>query len=352
MKMTNIVLLSQLSKGSGNLHTIERIRTYLCEANYICSLLSPDEFDTGDDFSQYLTSHEIKLVIGLHAFRAGKLLQDSNTPHIIIIGGTDVNEMYRDANKFQVMTKSIMSARKVVVFSHFLLQRTKELWPELSTEKVVIIKQAVMTLDSSRFSLYNYIRHNHSDLYTDDLIVLICAGSIRPVKNPLYLVKVMSEFHQRKSNVVYVICGPIADKEYGANFKRIIESLPGIIYIPGLPLADTHAAIKQSFAFINSSNSEGMALAVLEAMMLKVPVIVRDIDGNKEIVKHQDTGLHFSTSEECISQVELLLGDKGIKEKIILSASNYINQEHSVKLEKTLYIEVVESCLKTINCNL
>lgn len=39
------------------------------------------------------------------------------------------------------------------------------------------------------------------------------------------------------------------------------------MYIPGLPLADAHAAIEQSFAFINSSNSEGMALAILEVML-------------------------------------------------------------------------------------
>ena len=32
-------------------------------------------------------------------------------------------------------------------------------------------------------------------------------------------------------------------------------------------------------------------------MLLNVPVIVRDIDGNKEIVKHKETGLLFSKPE-------------------------------------------------------
>lgn len=42
------------------------------------------------------------------------------------------------------------------------------------------------------------------------------------------------------------------------------NSLSGVIFIPGLPLTDAHAAIQQSFAYINCSNSEGMALAILE----------------------------------------------------------------------------------------
>jgi len=43
--------------------------------------------------------------------------------------------------------------------------------------------------------------------------------------------------------------------------------LPGVIYISGLERDDCHAAIRDSFALVNSSDSEGMALAILEVIL-------------------------------------------------------------------------------------
>ena len=43
---------------------------------------------------------------------------------------------------------------------------------------------------------------------------------------------------------------------------------PGVVYIPGLSTEDTHAVIKDSFALVNCSDSEGMALAILEVLSI------------------------------------------------------------------------------------
>ena len=39
---------------------------------------------------------------------------------------------------------------------------------------------------------------------------------------------------------------------------------PEIVYVPGLTIEDCHAAIGTSFCLVNSSESEGMASAILE----------------------------------------------------------------------------------------
>ena len=41
-------------------------------------------------------------------------------------------------------------------------------------------------------------------------------------------------------------------------------SHPEIVYVPGLAIEDCHAAIGTSFCLVNSSESEGMASAILE----------------------------------------------------------------------------------------
>ena len=64
-------------------------------------------------------------------------------------------------------------------------------------------------------------------------------------------------------------------------------------------LQDTHCLIQKSVALINCSLSEGQPTAVLEAQMMRTPVIVRDIPGNVAIVRHGQTGLVFTSTQVC-----------------------------------------------------
>ena len=42
------------------------------------------------------------------------------------------------------------------------------------------------------------------------------------------------------------------------------------MFIPGLPIEDCHAAIRDSFCLVNSSDSEGMAISILEVKYCKI----------------------------------------------------------------------------------
>lgn len=56
--------------------------------------------------------------------------------------------------------------------------------------------------------------------------------------------------------------------------------------------------LKQSDAFVLSSFSEGMPNAVLEAMAHALPVLVSDIDGNKELLTAVNCGFLFEKQDE------------------------------------------------------
>jgi len=74
-------------------------------------------------------------------------------------------------------------------------------------------------------------------------------------------------------------------------------SSPGLLYLGSLSLQDTHRLIKESFALVNSSLSEGQATAVLEAQAFGTVVIVKDIPSNQDIVQHDHTGLIYATPQ-------------------------------------------------------
>jgi hypothetical protein len=49
--------------------------------------------------------------------------------------------------------------------------------------------------------------------------------------------------------------------------------------------------------------------------------------------------------QECIAHTELLMNDETLRDKLIQSASEYVNLEHSLDTERRLYCDVVKSCL-------
>ncbi|XP_006813771.1 glycosyltransferase 1 domain-containing protein 1-like [Saccoglossus kowalevskii] len=106
-----------------------------------------------------------------------------------------------------------------------------------------------------------------------------------------------------------------------------------------------HAAIRDSFALVNSSLSKGMSAAILEAMDLGVPVIVRDIPGNASICKHNETGLLYNTPDDFVMQSKRLLGCKTLQRSLTKNAKVYIRQEHGVLKEKENYTKLINSLL-------
>ena len=54
-----------------------------------------------------IAEHETGLVIGVHAYRAGRILLGCRVPYVLVLGGTDMNVMLHDEPKRRVMLDAI-----------------------------------------------------------------------------------------------------------------------------------------------------------------------------------------------------------------------------------------------------
>ncbi|KAL8604676.1 hypothetical protein ACOMHN_013456 [Nucella lapillus] len=196
------------------------------------------------------------------------------------------------------------------------------------------------------FSLHATLQEHYGIEDSEDRHIFLLAGAIRPVKNPLYLVDCFSQWHQTCKKVLYVIVGPVLDQEYyRKEFQPALEKSEGVVHIPGLSFEEVHSAMTQCFAMVNSSESEGMSLAILEAMQLKLPVLVRNIMGNTAIIEDGRTGLLFSSPEEFREKASHLVSDGARRGKLIREATEYVTLHHSLKQEETAYLDIVQRCL-------
>lgn len=345
-----VLLLSPLTDGSGNKTTILRIKGQLEKNGFQCICKSPEDFKSPAACARFCKKNHVTLGIGIHAFKAGRLLKETDVPFTIILGGTDVNVMSKDEEKLSVMTQVLLKASHVVAFNALMLDCQRK-WPALDRSKCSIIPQGVCVFPSS-FSVRAYIRENYQRVVCDDLThMFLIAGGIRPVKNPLFLVKAFSEWQKRccaNFRSLLVILGPAVDEIYFKLFQSEIEELREIVYIPGLALEDCHAAVRDCFCLVNSSESEGMPITVLEAMSQSRPVLVRRNQGNCSIVQDRDTGLLYDTPQEFIEKAEELLEDRALYTSLTKNALDYVQKNHSVESEEKAYLHVIHKMKEII----
>ena len=74
----------------------------------------------------FVREQGVTAVLGVHAYRAGKLLQGSDVPYSIVLGGTDVNVMADDEDKRRVMQLALDKAAAVLAFSREMLTKMSQ----------------------------------------------------------------------------------------------------------------------------------------------------------------------------------------------------------------------------------
>ncbi|XP_070689685.1 glycosyltransferase 1 domain-containing protein 1 isoform X3 [Pempheris klunzingeri] len=226
------------------------------------------------------------------------------------------------------------------------LKEEAELFLLSQSSKICVQPQGIQTEATKTFCWTEFLRSSGvSSEHVDELRVFVLVCGLRRVKDPLYLVEVFSEWHCENPLNVLVIIGPKIDPILSAEVEAVVKRTAGVFLAQERSQQELHAAMKRCFAVVNSSVSEGMSAAILEAMDLGVPVLARDIPGNAAIVQHEFTGLLYSSPQEFVHQSQRLLSDHELGEKVVRNGKLYVEEHHSLKRERETYQRLVDTLL-------
>jgi glycosyltransferase involved in cell wall biosynthesis len=116
--------------------------------------------------------------------------------------------------------------------------------------------------------------------------LLLIAG-FRPVKDVMFLMDAMNRLHLIHGSRApqLVIIGPTLDQTYFDHVSQKAVQTAGVSLSSPVSRAELLQLIRCSLAIVNSSISEGQSGALLEALALGVPVIARDIPGNRAVLE-------------------------------------------------------------------
>ncbi|NXJ48104.1 GL1D1 protein, partial [Spizaetus tyrannus] len=320
-------------------------RNHLHAAGHICVLEDAFMYESPTEIANLTSTDKFDAALAIHLYKGGRLLQGSRIPFGIIFGGTDVNEDIRCEEKHRVMGAVLREARFAVAFTMKMKELAAAEWPSRDQSNMLcfsfFFNTGIKTTPSETFDWYRFLQN--ADIPTDTgslhMFLLICG--LRRVKDPLYLVDVFSGWHRKDPSVHLGIIGPAVDPLFTSEVKEKVKRAPGVHLLQDMPQDDLHAAMKRCFAVVNSSISEGMSAAILEAMDLDIPVLARNIPGNAAIIKHKETGLLFSNPQEFVALSKSLMNDPIMEREIVTRAKDYVKKHHSWESERKAYQTLV-----------
>jgi glycosyltransferase involved in cell wall biosynthesis len=132
--------------------------------------------------------------------------------------------------------------------------------------------------------------------------ILTCAR-ITFQKNPAFFNEIAKQFeHLDQFEFVWVGDG---EERHELTSKNIIVS-------GWMPAKEAKKLIDTADIYLSTSNFEGLSFSVLEALLLKKPILLRDCIGNKDVVNNGLNGDLFKTTEEAVLKIMQFFNNPGM----------------------------------------
>lgn len=182
----------------------------------------------------------------------------------------------------------------------------------------------------------------------DEEICIAMVGRLWAQKNPLCLVEAAKKVIDRTDIPVKFFFAGDGELKDEVERKILEYRLEGKVGILGWR-SDVPKLLSSVDVFVLPSLWEGMPLAILEAMASKLPCVVSNIPGNRDLVEHDVDGLLFeaNNADSLAEQLIRVIEDRQLRERFSNAAFDKVTNKYSLarRMEKVtaLYESADES---------
>jgi glycosyltransferase involved in cell wall biosynthesis len=330
-----------LPVNRGNSLTAERINNGLIQKGMTVSI-----FDSSCDSVKDTAEFNPDIVHCLHGTRShlfiSELYHHISAPLVITLTGTDYNNPEKMGAINDKLSYMLQKSSAIITFNSF----AKDLLPDLHpafTKKAHVIPQAVEFI--SKNESRNSIRNKYG--YTEKDMIILMAGGIRTIKNLDYALDACSEIEKQNRDIKLILAGPVIEQDTADNILKKGKELKCFSYLGELSQHETRRLMYCSDIFLNTSISEGMSGAILEAMAESLPIIATNNSGNKSIVNNHINGFLVSLNDpgDLTEKLLHLIFDKELRDKMGAKGKEIIENNHNESQEIDRLLTVYQNVL-------
>lgn len=218
-----------------------------------------------------------------------------------------------------------------------------------------IPKERIFLFYGANINMFKHVKKNtarkHFNL-PDSLYFVGYSGRITKDKGVEHLLKGFAKFHTIHPNSMLILAGNIYPKHFMGRIKYLLEKLnigDYVIFLGFLKDADMILFYNaMDVIVLPSVKHEALGLCIIEALSCQTPVIGSDLDGIREVIKHNITGYLLSPNND--ESIEHFLSKtyrySDTSKKMAKMGADYVAKKFSQKifLENVykLYLDITQ----------
>ncbi len=240
-------------------------------------------------------------------------------PLITTLRGEDVTRAYKSKLYRLLLRACLYLSTSIVTVSYAMLDRVGNSFPAYRNKLSVIENGIDHTFLDVGFKRDTY---EISNVFT---IVTVC--SLIPRKGIDQIIRALSKLKDLP-DIVLQIVGDGPEKNRLLKLIRDYSLSEKVQFLGKMNPEQIPSILGESDVFVLASSSEGRPNVILEAMAAALPIVATDIDGVKEIVQNDETGLLYTPGniDQLAANIARLHEDILIREQLGKQAHNYIIQ--------------------------
>jgi glycosyltransferase involved in cell wall biosynthesis len=161
-------------------------------------------------------------------------------------------------------------------------------------------------------------------------IKVLWIANLKPLKQPeifLELARRFSEARQVKFLMMGRLVGP---PEWAKRLKQQIDNGQNLQYLGHIPQNVVNSLLTQGHILVNTSRYEGFSNTFVQAWMRRVPVVSLKVNPD-DLLTSRSIGFHSRSFTQLCLDVERLILDNQLREKMGDNARHYALENHSVE---------------------
>jgi glycosyltransferase involved in cell wall biosynthesis len=239
-------------------------------------------------------------------------------PFVVTALGSDILSVTTEATLIRTIKKLITTyvakkANAVTVDSKSLMKEIVKFGTP--PEKVRVISHGV--------PLKQFNPNKKSDLFKKTLNIpagfeiVVSTRNLEKIYDVETVIKAIPKVIENKANVHFFIIGAGTQKNYLQKLTEYLNVQKHVTFLGKIPNMEVGKFLANSNIYVSTSLSDSTSVSLLEAMASQLPVVVTDIDGNREWVKNGENGFVIpkSNPELLAEKITLLLKDKSTAER-------------------------------------
>ncbi|MGD0886020.1 MAG: glycosyltransferase family 4 protein [Thermodesulfovibrionales bacterium] len=250
--------------------------------------------------------------------------------------------------KWRVIGKSLLKRTDSAVgVSDAVANRIKTTF-RTDSPKIVAIQNGV---DFKAFSVaFDKAKIKRSIGLSDDDRIIGNVANLKKVKNHLFLLEAFSDLLKEMSNVKLLLVG----QGWESDPENSEKELRGFVRQQGLDKSvlflgyrsDIPELLSIMDVYCSTSFKEGLPISLIEAMAAGLPSVGTDVEGIRDVIVHERTGLivRLSDTDGLKRAMFTLLTDSGLAKRMAIEARSVAEQKYSLEQCTKSYTDLFLRC--------